>query len=70
MASNFISRGNTSNIFSRHSYMYRQEALKIAKEFDNKKLEKSIIALHARLLKHIGQAENRVCLVFSFRHNT
>ena len=50
--------------------MYRQEALKIAKEFDNKKLEKSIIALHARLLKHIGQAENRVCLVFSFRHNT
>ena len=43
--------------------------MKISKEFDHKKLEKSISAMYSRLLKHIGQAESRVTQSVSVHSN-
>lgn len=38
----------------------RQEALKIAKDLDQKKLEKSVAAMFGRLEKHVGMSESKV----------
>ena len=40
--------------------MNRQEALKIAKDLDQKKLEKSVAAMFGRLEKHVGMSESKV----------
>ena len=40
--------------------MNRQEALKIVKDLDQKKLEKSVAAMFGRLEKHVGMSESKV----------
>lgn len=45
-------------------YNYRVDALKIVKEIDAKKIEKSIAALYTRLEKHLGHPESKVQSIF------